>query len=72
MKENMSPGVYGISTKIIKETVENISTPLAHVFHIIIIIIKLYFQAHMQTITKAQRTHSRPYSIAQLGNIATH
>ena len=24
---------------------------------IIIIIIKLYFQAHMQTITKAQRTH---------------
>ena len=33
MKENMSPGVDGISTKIIKETVENISTPLAHVFH---------------------------------------
>ena len=25
---------------------------------IIFIIIKLYFQAHMQTITKAQRTHS--------------
>ena len=33
MKENKSPGVDGISHKIMKETVEQISTPLAHVFN---------------------------------------
>ena len=33
MKENKSPGVDGISPKILKETVEEISTPLAHVFN---------------------------------------
>ena len=33
MKENKSPGVDGISPKILKETVEQISTPLAHVIN---------------------------------------
>ena len=33
MKENKSPGVDGISPKILKETVEQISTPLANVFN---------------------------------------
>ena len=33
MKENKSPGVDGISPKILKETVEQLSTPLAHVFN---------------------------------------
>ena len=33
MKENKSPGVDGISPKILKKTVEQISTPLAHVCH---------------------------------------
>ena len=33
MKENKSPGVDGISPKILKETVEQISTPLARVFN---------------------------------------
>ena len=33
MKENKSPGVDGISPKVLKETVEQISTPLAHVFN---------------------------------------
>ena len=33
MKENKSPGVDWISSKILKETVEQISTPLAHVFN---------------------------------------
>ena len=33
MKENKSIGVDGISPKILKETVEQISTPLAHVFN---------------------------------------
>ena len=33
MKENKSPGIEGISPKILKETVEQISTPLAHVFN---------------------------------------
>ena len=33
MKENKSPGVDGISPKILKETVEQISMPLAHVFN---------------------------------------
>ena len=33
MKERKSPGVDGISPKILKETVEQISTPLAHVFN---------------------------------------
>ena len=33
MKENKSPGVDGVSSKILKETVEQISTPLAHVFN---------------------------------------
>ena len=33
MKENKSPGVDRISRKILKETVEQISTPLAHVFN---------------------------------------
>ena len=33
MKDNKSPGVDGIAHKIIKETVEQISKPLAHVFN---------------------------------------
>ena len=33
MKENKSPGVDGISPEILKETVEQISTPLSHVFN---------------------------------------
>ena len=33
MKENKSPGVDVIAPKILKETVEQISTPLAHVFN---------------------------------------
>ncbi len=33
MKENKSPGVDGISPNILKETVEQISTPLAQVFN---------------------------------------
>ena len=33
MKENQSPGVDGIAPKLLKETVEQISTPLAHVFN---------------------------------------
>ena len=33
MKENKSPAVDGISSKILKETVEQISTPLLHVFN---------------------------------------
>ncbi len=32
LKENKSPGIDGISPKILNETVEQISTPLAHVF----------------------------------------
>ena len=33
MKENKSPNVDGISPKILKETVVQISKPLAHVFN---------------------------------------
>ena len=33
MKENKSPGVDGISPKVLKDTIEQISTPLAHVFN---------------------------------------
>ena len=33
MKYNKSPGVDGITPKILKETVEQISVPLAHVFN---------------------------------------
>ena len=33
MKENKSPGLDGLSPKILKETVEQISKPLAHVFN---------------------------------------
>ena len=33
MKENKSPGVDGIAPKILKKTVEQICTPLAHVFN---------------------------------------
>ena len=33
MKEDKSPGVDGLSPKILKETVEQISKPLAHVFN---------------------------------------
>ena len=33
MKENKSPGVDGIAPKILKETVQQICTPLAHVFN---------------------------------------
>ena len=33
MKENKSPGVDGLSPKILKETVKQISKPLAHVFN---------------------------------------
>ena len=33
MKENKSPGIDGISSKILNETVEQISMPLAHVFN---------------------------------------
>ena len=30
LKDNESPGVYGIAPKILKETVEQIRMPLAH------------------------------------------
>ncbi len=33
VKDNKSPGVDGLSPKILKETVEQISNPLAHVFN---------------------------------------
>ena len=33
MKENKSPGVDGLSPKILKETIEQISKSLAHVFN---------------------------------------
>ena len=33
MKENKSPGVDGISPTILKETVEQMSTSLSHVFN---------------------------------------
>ena len=33
MNENKSPGVDGLSPKILKETVEQISKPLAHMFN---------------------------------------
>ena len=33
MKDNKSPGVAGISPKIMKKTVEQISTPLAYEFN---------------------------------------
>ncbi len=33
IKENKSPGVDVISPKILKETIEQISTPLVHVFN---------------------------------------
>ena len=33
MKDNKSPGVDGIAPKILKETVEQISKPLANVFN---------------------------------------
>ena len=33
MKDNKSPGVDGIAHKILKETVEQINIPLAHVFN---------------------------------------
>ena len=33
IKENKSPGVDGIAPKILKETVEQICTPLAHLFN---------------------------------------
>ena len=33
MKGNKSPGVDGIAPKILKETVEQFFTPLAHVFN---------------------------------------
>ena len=33
MKENKSPGIDGIAPKILKETIEQICTPLAHVFN---------------------------------------
>ena len=33
MKENKSPGVDGIAPKILKETVEQMCTPLARVFN---------------------------------------
>ena len=36
MKENKSPGVDGISPKILEETVEQISTSLAHVFNMLL------------------------------------
>ncbi len=33
MKENQSPGVDGVSHKILKKILEQISTPLSHVFN---------------------------------------
>ena len=36
MKENKSPGVDGISPKLLKETVEQISKSLAHVFNMLL------------------------------------
>ena len=36
MKEKKSPGVAGLSPKILKETVEQISKPLEHVFNMLL------------------------------------
>ena len=36
MKENKSPGMDGVSPKILKETEEKISTPLAHLFDMLL------------------------------------
>ena len=36
MKENKSPGVDGVSPTILKETVEQISSPLAHVYNMLL------------------------------------
>ena len=60
MKENKSPGVDGISPKILKEIVEQISMPLAHVFkgmrsgenknipsHIFVLVVFVLFHIHL-------------------------
>ena len=36
VKDNKSPGVDGIASKILKETAEQISMPLAHVFNMLL------------------------------------
>ena len=59
MKENTSPGVDGISPKILKETVEQISTPLAHVSNMSLqegIVLLEWKKANIITLKKVQET----------------
>ena len=55
MKENKSPGVDGLSPKILKETVEQISTPHAHVFNMSL----------QEGIVPLQKERSKHYSFIQ-------
>ena len=73
MKENKSPGVDGIAPKILKETVEQMCTPLAHVFNMSLqegiapfewkeaIIIHLF-----QTCSRNMSVHYRPVSLTSV------
>ena len=58
MKENKSPGVDGISPKILKETVEQNSTPLAHVFNM----------SPQEGIVLLRMEGSKHYSLIQIGS----
>ena len=56
MKENKSPGVDGLSPKILKETVEQISKPLAHVFNM-----SLTHSLTKSLATRASRRHEQQW-----------
>ena len=68
MKENKSPGVDGISPKILKETVEQISTPLADVFNMSLqdgIVLLEWKEANIVSLFKKQ-VCNRPSVICKL------
>ena len=70
MKENKSPGVDGIPPKILKETVEQICTPLAHVFNMgYYCTIRMEGSKHYSFIQKGSRNRSENYRPVSLTSV---
>ena len=72
MKENKSPGVDGLSPKILKETVEQISKPLAHVFNMSLqegIVPLEWKEANIALVKKGSRNKSVKYRPVSLTSV---
>ena len=75
MKDNKSPGVDEIAPKILKETVERISIPLAHVFNMVLqegIVPLEWKEANTIPLKKVSRNKSENYRKFKLIHHSQH